>query len=45
MKDLKQTGFADRIKAAQEAKKAMAARFVRKPTVNNPDLPNREQER
>ena len=45
MKDLKQTGFADRIKSAQEAKKAMAARFVRKPTVNNPDLPNREEER
>jgi hypothetical protein len=45
MKDLKQTGFADRIKAAQEAKKAMAARFVRKPTVNNPELRSRAEER
>lgn len=45
MKDLKQTGFADRIKAAAEAKQAMAARFTRKPTVNNPDLPSRAVER
>lgn len=45
MKDLKQTGFADRIKAAAEAKKAMAARYPRKVAVTNPDLPNRAEER
>lgn len=45
MSYLKQTGFADRISAANEAKKAMLARFQPKPTVIDPNLIDREARR
>jgi len=36
MNDIQNTGFADRLKAAAEAKKAMLAKFKPKPTVTDP---------
>ncbi len=41
----KNTGYADRITAATEAKKAMLARFQPKPTVVDPNLVDREARR
>jgi hypothetical protein len=41
----KNTGFADRMTAASEAKKAMLARFQPKPTVIDPNLVDREARR
>lgn len=38
MRDLKQTGFNDRITAQQEAKKALLARFKPKPAVQDPEF-------
>ena len=38
MRDLKQTGFADRISAQAEAKKALLAKFKPKPTVSDPEF-------
>ncbi|QTN19346.1 hypothetical protein HZ989_14185 [Brevundimonas sp. AJA228-03] len=38
MRDLKQTGFNDRITAQQEAKKALLAKFKPKPTVTDPEF-------
>lgn len=43
MSHLKNTGFADRISAQQEAKKAMLAKFKAKPTVQDPDFDKREE--
>jgi hypothetical protein len=45
MSHLKNTGFADRISAQQEAKKAMLAKFKAKPTVQDPDFDKREEQR
>ena len=45
MSHLKNTGFADRISAQQEAKKAMLAKFKAKPTVQDPDFDKREEMR
>ena len=38
MRDLKQTGFTDRLTAQQEAKKALLARFKPKPAVPDPEF-------
>ena len=38
MRDLKQTGFSDRISTQQEAKKALLAKFKPKPTVIDPEF-------
>ena len=38
MRDLKQTGFSDRISTQQEAKKALLARFKPKPAVQDPEF-------
>ena len=38
MRDLKQTGFSDRISAQQDAKKALLAKFKPKPTVVDPEF-------
>jgi hypothetical protein len=38
MRDLKQTGFNDRIAAQQEAKKALLARFKPKPAAPDPEF-------
>ena len=38
MRDLKQTGFSDRISTQQEAKKALLAKFKPKPTVTDPEF-------
>ena len=38
MRDLKQTGFNDRITAQQDAKKALLAKFKPKPTVQDPEF-------
>ena len=38
MRDLKQTGFNDRISAQQDAKKALLAKFKPKPTVQDPEF-------
>ncbi len=38
MRDLKQTGFTDRISTQQEAKKALLARFKPKPAVQDPEF-------
>ena len=43
MSHLKNTGFADRISAQQEAKKAMLAKFKPKPAVQDPDFDKREE--
>jgi len=45
MSHLKNTGFADRISAQQEAKKAMLAKFKAKPAVQDPDFDKREEQR
>jgi hypothetical protein len=45
MSHLKNTGFADRISAQQEAKKAMLAKFKAKPTIQDPDFDKREEQR
>lgn len=45
MNQLKNTGFADRISTANEAKKAMLAKFQPKPTVAATDLGDREARR
>ena len=42
MSHLKNTGFADRITAAAEAKKAMLAKLKPKPTVTDPNFDQRE---
>jgi len=42
MSQLKNTGFADRIGAAAEAKKALLAKLKPKPTVTDPDFEQRE---
>lgn len=38
MRDLKQTGFTDRIAAQREAKSALLAKFKPKPTVQDPEF-------
>jgi hypothetical protein len=38
MRDLKQTGFTDRLTAQQEAKKALLARFKPKPAAPDPEF-------
>lgn len=38
MRDLKQTGFADRITTQQEAKKALLAKFKPKPAAPDPEF-------
>lgn len=38
MRDLKQTGFADRLTTQQEAKKALLARFKAKPAAPDPEF-------
>ena len=38
MRDLKQTGFNDRISARQDAKKALLAKFKPKPAVQDPEF-------
>ena len=38
MRDLKQTGFTDRLTAQQDAKKALLARFKPKPAVPDPEF-------
>ncbi len=38
MRDLKQTGFNDRISAQQDAKKALLAKFKPKPAVQDPEF-------
>ncbi|PVM84723.1 hypothetical protein DDF62_21690 [Caulobacter radicis] len=45
MSYLKNTGFADRITAQQEAKKAMLAKFKPKATVQDPDFDKRDEQR
>ena len=45
MSYLKNTGFADRITAQQDAKKAMLAKFKPKATVQDPDFDKREEQR
>jgi len=45
MSQLKNTGFADRITAAAEAKKAMLAKMKVKPTVQDPNFEQRHAER
>ena len=49
MKEVKFSGFSDRLQLQAEAKKAMLAKFQPKPMVNDPDLVDRatrkEQER
>ncbi|MBO9706888.1 MAG: hypothetical protein J7521_01640 [Caulobacter sp.] len=45
MSHLKNTGFADRLSAAAEAKKAMLAKMKPKPTVQDPNFENRHAER
>jgi hypothetical protein len=45
MSHLKNTGFADRLTAQQEAKKAMLAKFKAKPAVQDPDFDKREEQR
>jgi hypothetical protein len=42
MKEIKQSGFADRLQLQAEAKKAMLAKFKPKPMVIDPDLVDRE---
>jgi hypothetical protein len=43
MKDRLKTGFADRIEAQREAKKALLAKFQAKPHVPDPDFVSREE--
>ncbi|MBC7668331.1 MAG: hypothetical protein H7236_07720 [Gemmatimonadaceae bacterium] len=45
MSQLKNTGFADRITAAADAKKAMLAKMKPKPTVTDPNFEQRHVER
>ena len=42
MSDLPNTGFADRLKTAAEAKKALLAKFKTRPTVTDPLFAERE---
>ena len=43
MRDLKQTGFADRLATQAEAKKALLARFKPKPSIPDPDFDRRAE--
>ncbi len=43
MNPLQNTGFADRLKTASEAKKALLAKFQPKPTVVDPNFADRAQ--
>jgi len=45
MTTIKQTGFADRITAADEAKRARLAKFKPKPTVADPDFQSSKETR
>ncbi len=45
MSYLKNTGFADRISAQQDAKKAMLAKFKPKAAVQDPDFDKRDEQR
>ena len=45
MKDALKTGFADRLTAAADAKKARLAKFTPKPTIQDPDIEQRKAER
>ena len=45
MSYLKNTGFADRITAQQEAKKAMLAKFKPKVAIQDPDFDKRDEQR
>src|SRR5687768_7282943 len=45
MTEIQKTGFAERLKAASEAKKAMLAKFQPKPTVVDPNFTERAARR
>ncbi len=45
MTEIQKTGFAERLKAASEAKKAMLAKFQPKPTVTDPNFTERSARR
>jgi hypothetical protein len=45
MTEIQKTGFAERLKAASEAKKAMLAKFQPKPTVTDPNFAERSARR
>ncbi len=45
MTEIQKTGFAERLKAASEAKKAMLAKFQPKPTITDPNFEERSSRR
>jgi hypothetical protein len=45
MRDLKQTGFTDRLTAQQDAKKALLARFKPKPAAPDPEFEKLQEKR
>jgi len=45
MSGLKDKGFGDRLSAAKDAKQAMAAKFLKRPAIDDPEVVARREER